>query len=161
MDNLCPRCGATNIAGSLVCAKCNLALVEGLATKQLSMGKDSPLHLTSAGTIKFASHMRLLVHIGEAKLDIKIEEQLTLGRQGQTGKPDIDLSPHGAYDAGVSRWHAVLKRDDQILTVTDNGSANGTWVNGERLKPGAPRVLSDGDTVWLGQLKLDIYFYYT
>lgn len=146
--------------GTLVCAQCHMVLGEGSVTKQLG-SVDLP-HLSSPGTIKFAQHMRLLIKINDAKLDLPIDEQLTVGRaqDGLSGKPDVDLSPYDAFNKGVSRWHALFKRDDQMLSITDTGSSNGTWVNGERLRTGVPKVLSDGDTLWFGLLRVDVYFYY-
>ncbi len=44
----------------------------------------------------------------------------------------------------VSRRHARLELRDGRLTLTDLGSANGTFVNGERVRQS---VLSDGDEV--------------
>lgn len=160
MTNKCPRCGSDNRPGALVCAACHLSLVVGPTTKQLAPA-EVPV-LSSPGTVKFSAHMRVLLHIGDAKLDVPINDQITLGRSqdGMIGKPDIDLAPYNAFERGVSRWHAILKRDDQILTVTDTTSANGTWLNGQRLRPGVPQVLADGDTLWLGQLRMDVYFYY-
>jgi hypothetical protein len=47
---------------------------------------------------------------------------------------------------GVSRLHAVVMKDDQgRCTLKDLGSANGTYVNGEKI-PGQ-HVLEDGDVV--------------
>lgn len=41
-------------------------------------------------------------------------------------------------------WHIDLK-----VSLTDNNSTNGTFVNSELLKPNSPRVLLDGDIVYL------------
>jgi ABC-type multidrug transport system ATPase subunit/predicted component of type VI protein secretion system len=50
---------------------------------------------------------------------------------------------------GVSRQHAQVRRSDGGYVLEDLGSANGTFVNNERLS--AARVLKPGDTVRLGQ----------
>ena len=52
----------------------------------------------------------------------------------------------------VSREHALVKRTGQKLQITDLGSSNGTFVNGERLT--GSRELSAGDEVRLGGAKL-------
>ena len=50
--------------------------------------------------------------------------------------------------AGVSRAHARLfHHDDGKVTVTDMGSTNGTFVNGEKVQE---KELRDGDTVSFG-----------
>jgi DNA-binding response OmpR family regulator len=48
----------------------------------------------------------------------------------------------------VSRLHARIERDGPRYLLIDAGSANGTFVNGQRLH--APHVLSDRDLIGLG-----------
>lgn len=50
----------------------------------------------------------------------------------------------------VSRHHAELHRRGPLLTLTDLGSTNGTFVNGERLAS-TPTPLADQDVVRLGE----------
>ncbi len=51
-------------------------------------------------------------------------------------------------DDGVSRRHAKVSRQKGgSLTITDLGSTNGTFLNGERV---ASRVLKDGDKIQIG-----------
>lgn len=47
----------------------------------------------------------------------------------------------------VSRRHATLHWHDGSVTIEDNESANGTFVNGKRI---AKTKIKEGDTVWLG-----------
>lgn len=54
-------------------------------------------------------------------------------------------------DPELSRRHARLARGGGQLTVEDVGSANGTFVNGERITEGQ-RKLSDGDLIRLGKV---------
>lgn len=60
--------------------------------------------------------------------------------------PDVAVP---VKDSGVSRRHAALSCDDHIVHLSDLDSANGTFVNGERLQ-GAYRLL-DGDKITLGK----------
>jgi hypothetical protein len=55
-------------------------------------------------------------------------------------------------DGGVSHRHALLRCSDGLLTVTDVGSTNGTFVNDspDALAPWEPVVLRDGDHVHVG-----------
>src|SRR5437899_801763 len=58
-------------------------------------------------------------------------------------------------DPEISRRHArVFYAADGRLTIEDLGSANGTFVNGERID--APRALILGDLVTLGQTVLQV-----
>ena len=47
----------------------------------------------------------------------------------------------------VSRRHATLFWHDGIVTLEDNESSNGTFVNGKRI---AKTKVTENDTVWLG-----------
>ncbi len=59
-------------------------------------------------------------------------------------------------DATVSSRHARLSWEGGALQLADVGSTNGTWVNGARLAPHAPRRLSVGDRVRFGQLDFTV-----
>ncbi|XP_060773871.1 E3 ubiquitin-protein ligase rnf8 isoform X2 [Neoarius graeffei] len=51
----------------------------------------------------------------------------------------------------ISRNHCMFKqREHGQWTVTDNESLNGVWVNGNRISPGKPHVLQQGDIVRFG-----------
>jgi len=91
-------------------------------------------------------------------LPLSTRNEFTMGRisEGQPIMPDIDLSPYQAYAAGVSRLHAVIKRDGSRIVFIDLGSANGTYINGKRLTPNVEQVLNHGDIIALGKLKLQI-----
>ncbi len=52
------------------------------------------------------------------------------------------------FDPALSRHHCrLLWRDDRLL-VEDLGSRNGTLVNGQKVTQ--PRLLAEGDALWLG-----------
>src|SRR6185295_15793333 len=57
-----------------------------------------------------------------------------------------------AHDATASHLHAVLERFAAGWCVTDLGSSNGTWVNGERIW--TSRRLRHGDEIRVGQTRL-------
>lgn len=86
------------------------------------------------------------------------DQILLIGRadfQARTGfRPDVDLSPYGAHERGVSRAHARLHLHAGKVYVTDLHSANGTFVNRERLQPEQPRQIGDGSEFLLGALPI-------
>ena len=47
----------------------------------------------------------------------------------------------------VSRSHAIFVTGPDTCTIEDDNSRNGTFVNNERIDPGFPVELVDGDTV--------------
>jgi len=60
-------------------------------------------------------------------------------------------------DSGLSRVHASLNRDGDKIWVMDEGSTNGTFVNGQPV-PYTGSVLNDGDEIDLGQTSVVIAF---
>lgn len=72
-----------------------------------------------------------------------------LGRVSIIGRdPSCDLVIH---DVKCSRRHAVLETGPDGVTVRDSGSANGVFVNGERVDRS---VLRAGDTISLGEVQI-------
>ncbi len=93
---------------------------------------------------------------------VKVEcaDELILGRTviDSEHQPDLDLSPYGAQNWGVSRRHAKLVRDDNTLSVVDLGSTGGTYVNRIRVLAWQSRVLCDGDELRLGSFRIRVFF---
>jgi pSer/pThr/pTyr-binding forkhead associated (FHA) protein len=52
----------------------------------------------------------------------------------------------------ISREHALITQINGRWFVEDRGSYNGTRVNGERIRPGAPLRLRDADRMTVGPL---------
>ncbi len=63
---------------------------------------------------------------------------------GRTDECDVVL-----YEAGVSRRHCRVFREGDAYFVSDEGSSNGTRVNGEKV---SRRQLADGDQLGLGPI---------
>jgi hypothetical protein len=78
------------------------------------------------------------------------EEYDIRGGEYKIGREGADIS-FGA-DSGVSRSHAVISRNGGVLTITDLGSTNGTYVNGVKIT-GATE-LKAGDLLILGTVRL-------
>lgn len=78
--------------------------------------------------------------------------RLTLGR---TNLADVVIN-----DNGLSRIHASINRDGDRIWVIDEGSTNGTLVNGQ-LVPATGCVLKDGDEIDLGETSVVVAFTHT
>jgi pSer/pThr/pTyr-binding forkhead associated (FHA) protein len=52
-------------------------------------------------------------------------------------------------DDGLSRLHAIVYREGDNVWITDENSTNGSFVNGERVKPNGT-ILYDGDKIRIG-----------
>jgi len=71
------------------------------------------------------------------------EQGASLGRSADTTFQLDDIT--------VSRQHAFVAIDAEgRIQITDEGSANGTFVNGERIAGRRPTRLDDGDRIQLG-----------
>jgi len=55
-------------------------------------------------------------------------------------------------DPAVSTAHAIIRRDGSSFTISDIGSRNGTYVNGDRVSD--TRQLNHGDVIGIGLTKL-------
>ena len=71
--------------------------------------------------------------------------KLTIGRSSRN---DICIS-----DPFASRLHAEIRRENDLVMLVDNGSANGTYVNGQRVT-GSLR-LNVGDIVRIGETEIE------
>lgn len=94
------------------------------------------------------------------RLMLKEDKRLILGRTDVKSRhmPDVDLTPYGALDRGVSRDHASLHLEGDRLYVTDLNSTNGTFLAGKRLDPHVSSVLRKGDELLLGRLPVQVLF---
>ncbi len=93
-------------------------------------------------------------------LVIQPPAQLAIGRSDNNPMeiPLLDLVPYGAREGGVSRFHALFHRSRRTLAIEDMDSTNGTFINGQWLKPHESQVLHDGDEISLGRLVIQIQF---
>lgn len=57
-------------------------------------------------------------------------------------------------EPSISRQHCKFSVENQILTLTDLGSGNGTLVNGKRIS--APTILKQGDTIRTGDTQFEV-----
>jgi hypothetical protein len=56
-------------------------------------------------------------------------------------------------DTNASRRHATILADNGGYTVTDNGSSNGTYINGVRINSQMPQPLRPGDELQIGMTR--------
>lgn len=164
---ICPYCAYENREGIFFCEECGQPLIS-IGTQQLITAHLDPSQQTeeqrrtSWGTAHFDGKAAVILRFKDSSetMTLPTQAEVMLGRRDtQTSIiPDLDLTPFGASECGVSRRHAVICRGEDTLTLIDLASTNGTHLNGQQLIPHQPRVLHDGDEVRLGRLVFHLYF---
>lgn len=127
------------------------------------MPKDERLRRVQ--TSRLAPPWRLLLQIGgrnQTTVGIEVREKIIIGRSDPVASqyPDLDLSPYGGQEGGVSRRHAAIVQDSEnkALFLEDLDSTNGTRINGFSLEPRRRYRLRDGDELEFGQVKMVLRF---
>lgn len=85
-------------------------------------------------------NVKLQIESGYDKREVAVENEVSIGR--------ADVSDIVLGDGGLSRKNTSFFIDEGELFVADEGSTNGTFVNGEKVS--RPRPLQNGDEVKLG-----------
>lgn len=157
----CPNCDYENQVNAKICTRCGELLISPSATNIIDTNNDQEGE-PKYGSIRFMSKLVLEVVDSKARFIFEGDqlEELIIGRRDtDTGEyPSLDLSTENALELGVSRNHAVIVQRDNALHIRDNDSANGTYLNGQRLIADQFRVLRDGDDIQLGKMTLRVTF---
>ncbi|WP_374010877.1 FHA domain-containing protein [Leifsonia sp. LS-T14] len=73
-----------------------------------------------------------------------------------TEAADAELIALDDPTSTVSKTHAELRTDGDLLTVTDLHSTNGVLVGGARAEPGSPAPVGEGMEILLGDLRVRV-----
>ncbi len=124
-----------------------------------SSATSAPAATARLGTLSPVAGPRLVVAGTGAVLTLPQQGEVLIGRADPqiTRQPDVDLGPHGARQAGVSRHHARLLYSPDGWLLEDMNSTNGTFLNGVPLSSGQPVRVSTGDIFRCSQLTLIFY----
>ena len=90
---------------------------------------------------------RIVVAVNGTIETVMLKDVLTVGRN-----PGNDLV---LADEIVSRNHALIRRDGERYFVIDQGSSNGTFLNGQPV--GIATKLNSGDDISMGETVLSFY----
>ncbi len=160
---ICPKCHYSNPTGALFCAECGAQLQAEIVTQSFRTDRIAPFSDPSREmpvATALPQEAWASLHLLESGriLPLTDRNEYTLGRytEGQPIVPDIELSPYQAYAAGVSRLHALIRREGKRVVVMDLGSSNGTYINGKRLPPRIEHLLNHGDIIALGKFKIQV-----
>jgi pSer/pThr/pTyr-binding forkhead associated (FHA) protein len=133
---------------------------EAVELYQRDKMNDNTMNHRKSPVIEGELTLRIEAQGSATPLLVNVLAETVIGRRDPTTSsvPEVDLTPYGGYQMGISRRHAAIRLLNKRLDVVDLGSRNGTYLNGERLKPHQPIALLDGDELRLGKIMLRIYF---
>jgi hypothetical protein len=164
---ICPNCRHQEVIGAIFCSECgtqlgsdNTEVTQSLKRESTALANEQKKHTVSSSTPPLFLDTAVSLYIMDSGQMIPLDGQseFTLGRnaEGQSVISDIDLTPFRGYEQGVSRLHTSIRIDNDRVSATDLGSANGTRINGQKIPSYRPHPLNHGDIITLGKLKIQI-----
>ena len=156
-SEVCPSCGSLNPAGESFCSNCGAML-----------GTTAPASTAPASTVEPAApapvmpsapaalNARLIVEADNQEFDLSGKDTIIIGREDAVSNifPDVDLTPHGGEEGGVSRMHARIFVENGQYMIEDENSTNFTFLNRQKLAAKTPMALHDSDEIKLGRVLL-------
>ena len=155
----CSTCGTRNPAGFNYCAQCGAKMPgyqpTGDTTHVIplvdedSHGPDlSEATAAAVGALEVGKALLVVTRGRQADERYLLDQESTMA--GRASDCDIFLD-----DITVSRHHALFTLRDGVVTVEDQGSLNGTYVNRELVE--SPAALTPGDEVQIGKFRMVLY----
>jgi hypothetical protein len=171
---ICPSCGASNPAGEAFCSNCGVSLQGAPAPADVQAVPAAPAPpaaptpapalddlpaaapVASAAAVATGLHSRLIVEADNQEFDLSGKDNIVLGREDAVSNifPDVDLTPHGGEEGGVSRLHAHIFVENGQYMLEDDNSTNFTFLNRQRLAAKTPTPINDNDEIRLGRVLL-------
>ena len=147
---VCARCGHDNQESARFCSSCGAPITAGVdentSTFALAVVAEELVEELEQYLHDLPEGLGLLVirHEPDAGTSFRLEgAATTIGRH-----PDSDIF---LDDITVSRRHVRIERANNVYTLRDVGSLNGTYVNHERVDQAR---LRHGDDVQIGRYRL-------
>ena len=136
----CPACGSEIEAGDVFCSACGYTLQAAPAPAPAS----APA----------AAGPRLVMADSGAEIPLPAGGEIFVGREDPVSGiyPQVDLTPHGGEEGGVSRQHARFIVEGGSYFVEDLDSTNFTFVNKQKLAPKTRQGVGDGDEIRFGRV---------
>ncbi|HLX40385.1 MAG TPA: FHA domain-containing protein [Ktedonobacteraceae bacterium] len=172
---VCPSCGAMNPAGEAFCSNCGVSMLGAPAAVASvasvaspaspipaavelddDLSQVSPAPAQAAVVAPSALSARLIVEADNQEFDLSGKDNILIGREDAVSNifPDVDLTPHGGEEGGVSRLHARIFNENGQYMLEDENSTNFTYLNRQRLAGKTPTQLHDNDEIKLGRVLL-------
>src|SRR5579872_5446587 len=144
---ICPDCGVKVQPDDLICFRCGANLPHALEPDDdVPSPTISQKFITPLEQRRGISGVVLRITFPTGNVDIPAGTSVLLGRD----PAESLVAAAFAHFDNVSRRHATVQVDDSgHASITDENSTNGTYVNDDRVLPGAEVRLVDGDRVRL------------
>lgn len=169
----CPQCGESVQNDAVFCGNCGYNLQKPVQEAEVPTSQPFKATEEPDGNVEVIEFQELptvppqqeeeitpivpvsqiFLHHVQTDRKFEIQSSLTiihLGRPNDEIPPDLDLSGLPNADV-VSRIHADMRLEADGYYLEDMGSANGTYVNGQRLLQGNRHLLTPGDRFSLGK----------
>jgi len=155
----CPNCQTKNKANEIFCYACGHLMDSGQGYNSTRSFADADVQSMSPEHFGRDSIFILTVRDSGAFFRLRPQSythELVIGRSSDNTAmtPDIDLTEEDAESLGVSRLHLAIQymMENDTLIVFDLGSANGSFINGQKLHPSEKRILRNGDELRIGRM---------
>ncbi|MBN1935686.1 MAG: zinc ribbon domain-containing protein [Anaerolineae bacterium] len=155
----CPVCGASITPGQRFCGGCGATLAVPQAA--VSATVESPAALESMAEVEpemvvVSTGPYLEVVTSGAHIPLVLQPELLVGRLDEVSgiEPEVDMTPHGGLDGGISRRHAQLFYESGAWFVFDLDSTNGTCVDGQEIAPKTRVPIQDGAKIEFGEVEM-------
>lgn len=156
-SEVCPSCGSLNPAGESFCSNCGAMLgaaAPAATAPDATVQPAAPAPVMSSAPA--ALNARLIVEADNQEFDLSGKDNVMIGREDAVSNifPDVDLTPHGGEEGGVSRMHAHIFVENGQYMIEDENSTNFTFLNRQKLAAKTPVALHDNDEIKLGRVLL-------
>jgi hypothetical protein len=156
-SEVCPSCGSLNPAGESFCSNCGAMLGTTDAVNVApAVTAQPPVAAPVTSLAPAAISARLFVEADNQEFDLSGKDNVIIGREDAVSNifPDVDLTPHGGEEGGVSRMHARIFVENGQYMLEDENSTNFTFLNRQKLTAKTPMALHDNDEIKLGRVLL-------
>ena len=142
----CETCGTQFYPGTLFCRECGRLLLD-LPGQGEQNGSDRERTI----------HYLIPSSRRQGKLDFT--RPIWIGRSDPDEQywPQLDLTDDGGIEMGVSRRHALIRREEKGLVLVDQFSVNGTWIEHKKLVPDRAYTLPHAAKVRFGRLPVQLF----
>ena len=168
----CPECTAEHLPGTLFCDRCGAAVHPAAQAHVARTARPQPLtapanapaaparrRLETLPPPPATAQPELRATIVHARRELTLRATVIhIGRADPDSgfSPELDLTPFGALERGVSRRHATIQWAEGGYVLIDQHSNNGTWLEGARLVAGYAYQLPPRANVRFGDLMVQL-----